>query len=385
LADLLHWSAAYTIELTSEQHGRFAALVAESVGAAQAVTSAISNDDPNHTSVYLRALLARWDNWFDAARTGEVSAEITPPQNPFTDASSPAAERSNSGTVSDEAWRRWLTEIPGVQTLLPALAAQHRSMAEMNTHFEARLHSAKMDSLKEFAYGAGHELNNPLANIASRAQMLLREETNPERRRRLAAINTQAFRAHEMLADLMLFARPPQLKPEPVDLVQLVDDVFRELEAESAASEIALHHPTRRDPLVIEADPVQLQIALRALCVNSMEAIGKQGNVTFELCVSDADPRGRHSGDVVQIVISDDGPGIAPELHSKIFDPFYSGREAGRGLGFGLSKCWRIVTLHGGWIDVSSQPGQGTTFTLGLPVRKPTIEASFLSVAQGQT
>jgi signal transduction histidine kinase len=101
--------------------------------------------------------------------------------------------------------------------------------------------------------------------------------------------------------------------------------------------------------------------------------------------VSDADPRGRHSGDVVQIVISDDGPGIAPELHSKIFDPFYSGREAGRGLGFGLSKCWRIVTLHGGWIDVSSQPGQGTTFTLGLPVRKPTIEASFLSVAQGQT
>ena len=159
LADLLDWAAAdHTIELTSERHGRFAALVAESVGAAQAVTSAISNDDPNHTSVYLRALLARWDDWFGTARTGEVSAEITPLQIPFADASSPTAEQSNSGTVSDEAWRRWLTEIPGVQTLLPSLAAQQRSMAEMNTHFEARLHTAKMDSLKEFAYGAGHEL-----------------------------------------------------------------------------------------------------------------------------------------------------------------------------------------------------------------------------------
>ena len=231
----------------------------------------------------------------------------------------------------------------------------------------------------------GTSCNNPLANIASRAQTLLREEMNPERRRRLAAINTQAFRAHEMLADLMLFARPPQLKPDPVDLVQLVDDVLRELEAESAASEIVLHHPTRRDPLVIEADPVQLHVALRTLCVNSMEAIGKQGNVTIELCVSDADPRGRHSGDVVQMVVSDDGPGIAPELHSRILDPFYSGREAGRGLGFGLSKCWRIVTLHGGWIDVHSQPGQGTTFTLGLPARKQTFAAGFLAAAQSQT
>ena len=316
------------------------------------MTSAISNDDPNHTSVYLRALLARWDDWFGAARTGEVSAEITPLQIPFADASSPTAERSNSGTVSDEAWRRWLTEIPGVQTLLPSLAAQQRSMAEMNTHFEARLHTAKMDSLKEFAYGAGHELNNPLANIASRAQTLLARRNEPRTTAASGGHQHAGISRHEMLADLMLFARPPQLKPEPVDLVQLVDDVLRELEAESAASEIVLHHPTRRDPLVIEADPVQLHVALRTLCVNSMEAIGKQGNVTIELCVSDADPRGRHSGDVVQMVVSDDGPGIAPELHSRIFDPFYSGREAGRGLGFGLSKCWRIVTLHGGWIDV---------------------------------
>ena len=114
-----------------------------------------------------------------------------------------------------------------------------------------------------------------------------------------------------------------------------------------------------------------------------MEAIGKQGNVTLELCLSDADARSRgHSGDVVQIVVADDGPGIPSEFQAKLFDPFFSGREAGRGLGFGLCKCWRIITLHGGWIDVESQPGQGALFTMALPVTMPEEAAFSLSVAK---
>ena len=201
------------------------------------------------------------------------------------------------------------------------------------------------------------------------AQTLLREESNPERRRRLAAINTQAFRAHEMLADLMLFARPPKLKLEQIDLVQLADDVLSELSEEAALQQTTLHRPNRRDPLSIAADAVQLRVALRALCMNSLEAIGQNGNLTIDICVSDADIAGAPtSGDVVQIVVSDDGPGIPAEIRTKIFDPFFSGREAGRGLGFGLSKCWRIITLHGGRVEVNSPPGQGTTFTLVLPL-----------------
>jgi signal transduction histidine kinase len=68
--------------------------------------------------------------------------------------------------------------------------------------------------------------------------------------------------------------------------------------------------------------------------------------------------------------VSDDGPSIPPDVRNKIFDPFFSGREAGRGLGLGLSKCWRIVSLHGGQIDCLSQPGHGTSFTLTLPLTK---------------
>jgi signal transduction histidine kinase len=69
----------------------------------------------------------------------------------------------------------------------------------------------------------------------------------------------------------------------------------------------------------------------------------------------------------IEITIADNGPGIPPEVRPKIFDPFFSGREAGRGLGFGLSKAWRIVTMHGGTIDVRATPGGGATFVITLP------------------
>ncbi len=103
---------------------------------------------------------------------------------------------AGSGRLEDGAWRHWLSEIPAAQFVLPKLVSQLRRLDALESSFDRRLQTAKLDSLKEFAYGAGHELNNPLANIASRAQTLLKEETHPERRRRLAAINTQAFRVH---------------------------------------------------------------------------------------------------------------------------------------------------------------------------------------------
>jgi hypothetical protein len=275
--------------------------------------------------------------------------------------------------AGDEAWRRWLSETPHIQSLLPNLVGQLRRLVDLDRNFEERLQTAKLDALKEFAYGAGHELNNPLANIASRAQTLLKEEDHPERRRRLAAINTQAFRAHEMLADMMLFARPPQPMLEVVDLVTMVDEVIAGLSEVAAGQQTTLHGPTRREPLLVDVDVVQLRIALRALCTNSLEALNQGGNITIELCRSDHvalrdETHNEVENDVAQISLIDDGPGIAPEIQQKIFDPFFSGREAGRGLGFGLPKCWRIVTMHGGRLDVHSAPGQGATMTISLPL-----------------
>ncbi len=101
--------------------------------------------------------------------------------------------------------------------------------------------------------------------------------------------------------------------------------------------------------------------------MNSLQALSSGGSVTLtarSIARSSAD---ESESNLVQIAIQDTGPGIPAEVRRHLFDPYYSGREAGRGLGLGLSKCWRIVELHGGQMEVTSSEGVGTTFTINLP------------------
>jgi len=248
---------------------------------------------------------------------------------------------------------------------LPRLVEKLARLQQLETQFEQTLEREKIESLKELAYGAGHEINNPLANISARAQTLLVDERDPERRRKLAAINAQAFRAHEMIADMMLFARPPQPTLERVDLAVFLQTLLDELRERAASQGTTLSFYEAADA-VVWADPVQLAVAVRALCTNSLEALSRGGIVEITLRTPTA---AQNAGqfDHVQLVVEDNGPGVPAEVRRHLFDPFYSGREAGRGLGFGLSKCWRIVTDHGGRIEVDSSPGGGARFTLTLP------------------
>src|SRR6185437_5765902 len=103
--------------------------------------------------------------------------------------------------------------------------------------FDQRLEGEKLAALAEFAAGAGHEINNPLAVISGRAQLFMRHEQDPERRRELAVINAQARRVHEMIADLMLFARPPEPRPSNCDITELIDLVVGELAARAAVAD----------------------------------------------------------------------------------------------------------------------------------------------------
>ncbi|MBP88750.1 MAG: hypothetical protein CMJ64_18900 [Planctomycetaceae bacterium] len=232
--------------------------------------------------------------------------------------------------------------------------------------FAATLEREKLASLRELAYGASHEINNPLANISTRAQTLLRDETDPDRRKKLETINRQAFRAHEMIADMMLFAKPPDLKCRELDLSSVIRQVVGELMNDASEQGTALIMRGIDDPTMLVADENHFAVALTALCRNSLEAVSSAGQVTISVAEND---------ESVTLRVSDNGPGIPPEVRRHLFDPFYSGREAGRGLGFGLSKCWRIVELHGGTIEVESEEGRGATFTIQLP-RQPVSEES---------
>jgi signal transduction histidine kinase len=118
-------------------------------------------------------------------------------------------------------------------------------------------------------------------------------------------------------------------------------------------------------PIGIDGDATQLSIVVRALCDNALAAVDRGGHIHVtirkERATSGASP-------TVAISVIDDGQGINDEVRQHIFDPFYSGRQAGRGLGMGLAKAWRIVQNHHGRIDVASGPAKGATFTVVLPV-----------------
>lgn len=238
--------------------------------------------------------------------------------------------------------------------------------------------AAKLESLAEFAAGAGHEINNPLAVISGRAQLLLRDEKDPERRRDLAIIHMQAMRVHEMIADMMLFARPPLPKPAKCDLSAVVDRTIEGLRNKATPLDLTIERAGSREPTEAEVDAEQIGIAVRALIDNGLNAMRPGGRVEVELDVVEDEAL---QCDAIEITIRDEGPGIPAAEREHLFDPFFSGRQAGRGLGMGLSKAWRIVTNHGGTIEVDPQSAaaapandvaqettrRGATFVVRLP------------------
>jgi len=249
--------------------------------------------------------------------------------------------------------------------LLYLLRMQSR-LDELQERFDATLHQEKLASMVALAAGAGHEINNPLGSIAGRAQLLLRDERDPERRRALAKINTQAFRAHEMIADMMLFAEPPAPKRKPVELVDIVDQVLGEFAEQLEDRSIEVEWRGKYEELeqapTIEVDTAQIAVAISALVRNAVEAISDSGRISVSLRYEQQAESAWHT-----FTIRDDGPGIDAATRQHLFDPFYSGREAGRGLGFGLSKAWRVITAHNGQIEVESEPGHGAKFIMRLP------------------
>lgn len=219
-------------------------------------------------------------------------------------------------------------------------------------HRDHRLRDEKLASLAEFAAGAGHEINNPLGTILGRVQLLARDEPDPERLRSLATIGAQALRVRDMIGDLMLFARPPEPQLERVVWAEVVASAAERCEPEWRQRRITLAGD--RDPqAVIRADRTQAAVVIEELLRNATRAAPEGTAITIN--IRPESPDAQHSA-VLEIM--DEGCGLSATDQRHLFDPFYSGRQAGRGLGFGLTKCWRIVTGHGGCIHAENlSPG----------------------------
>lgn len=165
-----------------------------------------------------------------------------------------------------------------------------------------------------------------------------------------------------MIADLMLFARPPKLVRASCELNQIVRKVVGEFSELAGEYEVALVCECAAEPIELTADATQLGVAVAAIVKNALEAVGDGGHVYVATRRTSADGR-----EWAEVMVSDDGPGIPDHVRQHMFDPFFSGREAGRGLGFGLSKCWRIVTDHGGQVVVVRR-NSGAELMIQMPL-----------------
>ncbi|TWU00830.1 sensor histidine kinase [Stieleria varia] len=243
---------------------------------------------------------------------------------------------------------------------LQQLARQTQRAESLQAAFDERLHRAKLGSLKQLAYGLSHEINNPLANISTRAQQLQREESDPQRHAVLQRIVDQVYRAHEMIADLMFYANPPMVNPVRLDLVPLVADVLPAMQSAAEVQRIRIEFQQVVGSAWVSGDRSMIGEAVRGLVRNAAEAIGQRGTIIVSV---------EQEGERFQIRVADSGPGLSARDREHAFDPYYSGREAGRGLGLGLCRVYRVARLHQGDVALTTGP-TGCVATLTLPIAK---------------
>ena len=220
-----------------------------------------------------------------------------------------------------------------------------------------------LEAMAEFAAGAGHEINNPLGSILGQTQILLKSEHSTERKQAFETIGAQAWRVRDMIGNSMLFARPPQPQKKNINLVEVVQQTLTPFDRSAADAGVEIHFATTADVIDVVADRTQLSTLIAQLVRNAIESLrGADQDGRVSVTLRDDLPN------TVELSVVDDGPGIvSDEVRRHLFNPFYSGRSAGRGLGFGLCLAWQIVRMHGGIILHETPKTGGAAFHVALP------------------
>jgi PAS domain S-box-containing protein len=241
---------------------------------------------------------------------------------------------------------------------------------------EAQLQQAqKMESIGTLAGGIAHDFNNILGIIIANTEIAL--DDIPERERicfNLEEIQKAALRAKDVVKQLLSFARKTKLEQKPIKLIPVVKDSIKLLRATIPANiDIRQHMMASSD--TIFADPTQIHQVIINLCTNASYAMQETGGIlgikienVFFKEQSDAPHPDLLASSYVKLTVSDTGQGIYPELKDRIFDPYFTTKEVGKGTGMGLSVVHGIVNNYGGTISVESEVGKGTTFYIYFPV-----------------
>lgn len=239
------------------------------------------------------------------------------------------------------------------------------SMAELNAAQERLIQSEKLSALGELISGFAHELNNPLTGVIGYAELLIKtcEGLPAEVRSMLEKSRQQALRCHQIVHNLLGFARKREPSKHLLDINTICNNTLDLLAYQLKVNNIQVTtHLEATLPQVL-VDGHQLQQVLVNIVSNAQQAMATQGRRGHLTLTTTAD------AEWLYIRITDTGPGITPDHLHQVFDPFFTTKKSGTGLGLSLS--YGLIKEHGGEITVDSTPGQGTTFTIDLPLSVP--------------
>jgi two-component system, NtrC family, sensor kinase len=232
------------------------------------------------------------------------------------------------------------------------------------------LHVEKMASIGKMAAVVAHEVNNPLSGILTYAKLLRKwvasgqaeREKREEAMQCLEMIAAESRRCGELVKNLLTFSRTAPMNVEPTDLQAVIDRCLLLVRHQLELGGIQLQLKLAEDLPRVPCDPAQIEQVLLALIMNAIDAMPRGGNLWIEAGLSGNKTE-------IKIRVRDDGAGIAPDVLPQIFEPFLTTKESGHGVGLGLAISRGIVERHNGRIEVESELGRGTTFTVTLPAQ----------------
>jgi two-component system NtrC family sensor kinase len=239
---------------------------------------------------------------------------------------------------------------------------------ELKRAHEHALHTEKMASIGKMAAVLAHEINNPLSGILTYAKLLHkwidREDGGRAHRQEICEsldlIASESRRCGDLVKNLLTFSRTTPMNLQPASLNQVVDRSLRLVQHQLDLAGIQVQLQLDPDLPPVLCDAAQIEQVILALVMNALDAMPQGGNLWLVTSFS-------HEPDQARIVVRDDGLGIPPEILPRIFEPFLTTKETGRGVGLGLAISHSILERHSGSIVVHSEVGRGTTFTLTLP------------------
>jgi len=242
-----------------------------------------------------------------------------------------------------------------------------KATAELEATQRQLFQSEKMAALGKLSAGIAHEIRNPLTSIKILIHSLVDAgATESSREKDLNVIETEIERVNKIIRQFLDFARPRPPSLEPVDPRKLIEETLALVGYEMESQGVRLERADDSDLPSVPMDREQMKQVLLNLILNALQAMPRGGRLKIQTAL-DYPSGERGGGPAVEIAVQDSGDGIPGEIQSKIFEPFFSTKE--EGIGLGLSVAQRIVEDHRGKIRVESTPGKGTTFFVSLPLK----------------